>query len=325
VDSLLRRFWPFAAFLAVAIAGGCSNSRLQANGSIVAAPSGALSVYQLAERLGMQVADATIMMATLRNSHSTVVIYAEPDSQAYVNGRRLAAPSGGVMVVDGILFVPQDYEPAIRMALHQPAPLRPTPAPLPSPQPPPPTRQAYARLGTVVIDAGHGGQDPGTISVYGVQEKTIVLDVAQTVAERLIQYGLDVRMTRDGDEFIPLEGRAEIANRCRATLFMSIHADAAPRNRAASGFTVYTDRTPSRASIVAAEDIMRCMSSAGAASRGRHEANYRVLVGASCPAVLVELGFLSNAREAASLGSDSYRGRLAEAIAEGVLAYLSNR
>ncbi len=319
-------------FLLAAIAGslpvGCSPGQVHANGSLVAAPAGSLSVYQLAERLGMQVVDVTIMMATLRDSHDTVVIYAEPGSLAYVNGRVLAAPRGGVMAVDDILFVPQDYEPAIRSALRMPS-TPPPPPPLPSMPPPgrepPPTRQAVGRLGTVVIDAGHGGQDPGTISVYGVREKTIVLDVAQTVAERLIQSGVDVRLTRDGDEFIPLEGRAEIANRCRAALFVSIHADSAPRNRAASGFTVYTNRTPSRGSIAAADAVIGDLSSAGGDSRGRHEANYRVLVGASCPAILVEIGFLSNAREAANLGNQGYRDRLAAAIAAGVLDYLARR
>jgi N-acetylmuramoyl-L-alanine amidase len=316
-------------FLLAAMTGsllaGCSAGRVHANGSLVAAPAGALSVYQLAERLGMQVVDVSIMMATLRNSHNTVVIYAEPGSQAYVNGRAMAAPKGGVMAVDDILFVPQDYEPAIRSALRLPsAPQAPPSLPPPSREPPP-TRQAIGRLGTVVIDAGHGGQDPGAISVYGVQEKAIVLDVAQTVAERLIQSGVDVRLTRDGDEFIPLEGRTDIANRCRAVLLVSIHADAAPRNRAASGFTVYTNRTPSRGSIAAADAVIGGLSSAGAVYRGRHEANYRVLVGASCPAILVELGFLSNRREAASLGNQGYRDRLADAIAAGILDYLRSR
>jgi N-acetylmuramoyl-L-alanine amidase len=302
---------------------GCTGGRVHANGSIVAAPPGALSVYQLAERLGMQVADASIMMATLRNPYDTVVIYAEPGSKAYVNGRPLAAPSGGVMAVEEILFVPQDYEPAIRSALHGPVARQPVPSLLP--QPPPPTRQAIGRLGTVVIDPGHGGHDPGTTSVYGMQEKTIVLDVAQTVAEKLIQYGVDVRLTRDGDEYRPLPDRAGFANRCGAALLVSIHGDAAPRNRWVSGFTVYTARSPSRASIAAAQAIIDRMAPVAAVSRGRREANYQVLVGASCPAVLVELGFLSNGREAADLGSQGYRDRLAEAIAEGVIDHLRTR
>ena len=305
------------------LSAGCTGARVHANASIVAAPPGALSVYQLAERLGMRVADGSIMMATLRNADNTVVIYADPGSQAYVNGRPLGAPSGGIMAVDGMLFVPDDYEPSIRSALRLPAAQRPVAPPLP--QPPPPTRQAMGRLGTVVIDPGHGGQDPGAISVHGVQEKVIVLDVAQTVAEKLIQYGVDVRLTRDDDSFRQLAERSAVANRCGAALFVSIHVDAAPHNHSASGFTVYTDRSPSRASIAAAEAIIRGMSSAGATPRGRREADYQVLVGTGCPAALVELGFLSNGREAANLANQGYRDQLADGVASGVMDYLQNR
>ena len=79
--------------------------------------------------------------------------------------------------------------------------------------------------GTVVIDAGHGGKDPGAISVKGFYEKPVNLSVARKVAAKLKQCGLRVVMTRSSDRFVELERRAEIANQYRADLFVSVHAD----------------------------------------------------------------------------------------------------
>jgi N-acetylmuramoyl-L-alanine amidase len=173
----------------------------------------------------------------------------------------------------------------------------------------------------VVIDAGHGGKDPGATSIHGDKEKGIVLDVARRVAENLIGHGVDAQLTRSDDHFIELEERSALANRLRAELFVSIHADSA-RNRSAQGFTVYVARQSSRPSQDAADAIARRLQAAGAAPRGRREANYRVLVGTTCPAVLVELGYLSNAQEAAMLARPAYRRQLADAIAEAITDYL---
>lgn len=142
---------------------------------------------------------------------------------------------------------------------------RPAPAPTPTPRPSPPPQAAEARrpveppsppqpnrsgsislarqlgLGArrIVIDAGHGGHDPGTIGPRGLQEKELVLDVAQRLA-RLVRSELkaEVLMTRDGDVFIPLEERTAIANSKGADLFLSIHANASP-NRRARGIETY--------------------------------------------------------------------------------------
>jgi N-acetylmuramoyl-L-alanine amidase len=120
------------------------------------------------------------------------------------------------------------------------------PAPV-APSPPQPNRNgslSIARqlgLGArrIVVDAGHGGHDPGTIGRAGLQEKDLVLDVAQRLAP-LIRSELkaEVVMTRDSDVFIPLEERTAIANRESADLFLSIHANAS-RNVKASGIETY--------------------------------------------------------------------------------------
>lgn len=94
----------------------------------------------------------------------------------------------------------------------------------------------------VVIDAGHGGRDPGAVSpLGGIQEKAVTLALARSVADALIRSGrLRVALTREDDRFVELRERYEIARRLGADLFVSIHADAAPRNDGARGATVYT-------------------------------------------------------------------------------------
>jgi N-acetylmuramoyl-L-alanine amidase len=94
----------------------------------------------------------------------------------------------------------------------------------------------------VVIDPGHGGQDPGAPSPFGnVREKDITLALARAIRDDLSRFGrVRVALTRDGDIYLPLEQRYEIARRLGADLFISIHADAAPLNDQARGATIYT-------------------------------------------------------------------------------------
>ncbi|MBU0640357.1 MAG: N-acetylmuramoyl-L-alanine amidase [Planctomycetes bacterium] len=168
-----------------------------------------------------------------------------------------------------------------------------------------------------MVDAGHGGRDPGAIGVGPMHEKDVNLQVAQRVAELLNGWGATVRTTRDHDRFVSLDSRAAFAERCRADLFVSIHADAARRSSAA-GATIYIARGANRDSQEAAQSIAAALSRAGIACRGIHGAGFRVLVGHSRPAVLIECGFLTNPREAWRLSTPSYQAHLAKALAEGI-------
>ena len=94
------------------------------------------------------------------------------------------------------------------------------------------------RFDTVVIDAGHGGEDTGARSPDGLSEKDVVLDVTQRLADRLEKSGLTVALTRSGDEFVPLEVRTAIANDAGGDLFISVHANSA-RNTKAHGIETY--------------------------------------------------------------------------------------
>jgi N-acetylmuramoyl-L-alanine amidase len=93
-------------------------------------------------------------------------------------------------------------------------------------------------LKTIVVDAGHGGHDPGAIGRGGLREKAVTLDVARRLRDLLMTDGFQVVMTREGDRFVSLGQRSALANRSGGDLFISIHANAS-RHRSAGGFEVY--------------------------------------------------------------------------------------
>jgi len=281
---------------------------------LMAVPADAVSVYQLAGRLGMRVASSSRTCAKLTNGHVTVMIYADPDGQVLVNARPVG-PAGGITPVGDTLFLPAAaVEPVRAAALAQ---WRRTSPPQPQftrPQPAHPAR-------LVCIDPGHGGKDPGALGCNGTMEKTVNLAVAAAVTEILTRRGARVVMTRTDDTFVELNERAAIANRNRVDLFVSIHADSCT-NPSATGFTLYCSRSASGESLRAADALVRRMSACAADSRGVRRADFRVLVRTSCPAVLVELGYLSNHAEARKLSRLDYQRRLAEAIADGIGDFL---
>ncbi|MEA3224653.1 MAG: N-acetylmuramoyl-L-alanine amidase, partial [Planctomycetota bacterium] len=241
----------------------------------------------------------------LKNSANTVMIFTLGGGKVYVN----AKPVGTVGTIDrtgGQVRVSKSLIAKIRPAMQHPAAG---------------AEPSLRRVsGCVVIDAGHGGKDPGATSVLGGYEKTINLTVASKVARILSQRGLKVRMTRSSDRFIELEERAGVANRLRADLFVSIHADSFPKS-SRRGYTIYVARSASRSSFRAASTIGRSMSRTGLDTHGTQTANYKVLVGTRGPAILVEMGYLTNRREAALLKDPYFQNRLAQAIADGISDY----
>lgn len=194
--------------------------------------------------------------------------------------------------------------------------------PAPAPVPPPAPRPSGLAGATIVVDAGHGGHDPGALGRGPVPEKVVNLDIARRLADRLEQGGANVIMTRSSDRFLSLDERAAIADRTRADLFVSIHSDSSPKP-AVTGMTVYTGRGAGRESRRAADAIAAALTRAGLDVRGIRTAGYRVLIGHSRPGVLIECGFLSNRAEAQRLASPIYRDQIAAAIAEGIEDYFS--
>jgi N-acetylmuramoyl-L-alanine amidase len=279
------------------------------------------SLTRLAEELELTVIQNGPDIARLQNAANTVTLFADPYGAVYVNGDRLSA-GGRIDASGGVMFVPVELASRIRPRLRTARPHA--------------TRTIQPRiirekpqwLATVVLDAGHGGKDPGAMSPAGDREADIVLDVVRRAASLLQQRGIKVLLTRDNDTFVELDDRVSFANRHRPELFVSVHADAA-LNTKAQGFTVFVPRreSPESASQRLGDALSRRLEAVAAVSRGvrRHELNLRVLENTRTPAVLVELGFMSNSRERALLLQPEYRKRLAMALADGIETHLEAR
>ncbi len=292
-----------AALLAL-VAVGCQGP--QTTPPAVVARDHTISVEELARQLGLRLDDRDDTFVVLRDAANTVLIFTHSDGRFFVNGKPIGSV-GTVRRASGTVYVSESLLAQIKPHLGTSvAPARPLPRP--------------AR-GTIVIDPGHGGRDPGAIAVTGIHEKIVNYGVAQKVAAILRRRGIEVVLTRQGDVFIELEARAEIANRRNADLFVSLHADSAP-SPSAQGFTVYVAEGGSADSQRAARNIARTMATTGLENRGVRPASYRVLVLNRRPAVLVEMGYLSNRQEALRLQDSAFQDRLAAAIATGILDFL---
>lgn len=186
----------------------------------------------------------------------------------------------------------------------------------------------------VVIDPGHGGPDPGAVATDGTLEKDIVLNIAKYLQSLLNQAAVYTILTREGDDsprlgpgrnFLSrkrqdLMERAGMANQARADLFISIHCNSFPQSIWSGAQTFYypgQDESKKLAIAVQAELIKRL----GPNRRQANAGDYRVLKDTHMPAVVVEVGFLSNPREARLLADPSYQRKVAEAIYWGIIRY----
>lgn len=170
---------------------------------------------------------------------------------------------------------------------------------------------------TVVIDAGHGGHDRGGGPGQRIPEKPYVLDIAKRLQTILRSSGYSTVMTRSGDYFVPLSTRCSIANRNRNAIFVSIHLNSGQREGADGIETYYYS---SRSAGLAASIHSRVLRAAGTEDRRVRQRGFYVLRNTRIPAVLCELGFLTNRAEARRLLTTSHRQKLAEAIAAGIKA-----
>lgn len=223
------------------------------------------------------------------------------------------------------------------------------------------SRQLGLGVSRIVIDAGHGGHDPGA-QANGIDESELTLDVAQRLQKLLeAQPGVDVVLTRNSDDYIALEERTAIANRENADLFLSIHANAsrqpsvtgvetyflnfatnptaeavAARENASSGQTMGTlpdilkaialnnklAESRELASIIQTS-LVRRLSVQNKAIRdlGVKQAPFVVLIGAQMPSVLAEISFLTNHGDAMLLKQSAYRQKIAQALCDGIMKY----
>jgi len=280
---------------------GCQQSAITYETSITT--ENTISIAQLAAELETKVTQITPTYTKLQNFDNTIMIFTHTNGQFFVNGI-LGGEVGKVEKRNGQILVSRTLVSRIRQALGR-------------------SRQFSNSRGCVVLDAGHGGKDTGAIGCNGTYEKTVNLQIAKKTAYLLRQKGIEVIMTRNDDTFIELDRRAAVANRNRADLFVSIHSDS-NRSRSMCGFTIYAARSASQESLEAASIIEKAMRQTGLASNGVKKANYRVLVRTRCPAVLIEMGYLSNYRDAALLIDEKFQNQMARAIANGIYKAVKN-
>jgi len=169
---------------------------------------------------------------------------------------------------------------------------------------------------TVVVDAGHGGKDSGAYRRYSPPEKIVALDVAQRLNRKLRESQLKTVMTRNSDVFIELNDRVAIENAQKNAIFVSVHFNDS-RRRGIRGFETYYHSGAS--SDLASQIQAKLMTIPNSSNGCVHTANFRVLRLASCPAVLVECGYLSNRSEGNKTRDWEYRELLADRIAEAIV------
>jgi len=226
------------------------------------------------------------------------------------------------------------------------------------------TRALGLKIGKIVIDAGHGGHDTGTIGPNGLLEKDVVLDVAKRLGRLLeSRLGADVIYTRRDDTFIPLETRTAIANRERADLFISIHANSSRDSDARGVETYYLNFTSSPEALEVAarenavseksihelQDLVKkialkdkidesrefagdvqeslygglALNNASIRNRGVKKAPFIVLIGANMPSILAEISFVSNPTDERKMETSEHRQRIAESLYRGVSKYVN--
>jgi N-acetylmuramoyl-L-alanine amidase len=222
-------------------------------------------------------------------------------------------------------------------------------------------RQLGLGISRIVLDAGHGGHDPGA-RANGINEAELVLDVTLRLRDLLEkQPGIEVCLTRSTDEFIPLEERTAIANRQNADLFLSIHANASrnPRARGIETYFLNFASNPEAEAVAARENsasgktmhslpeivraialnnkidesrdfaemvqkaMVRRLSTRNAQPRdlGVKQAPFVVLIGAGMPSVLAEIAFVTNKQDGALLKTSAYRQQIAESLLDAILRY----
>jgi N-acetylmuramoyl-L-alanine amidase len=329
-------------------------------------------------RVGRQPNSRTRVVFDLKGSAARYSVYTLYDPYRIVvdfERKRAVPPTDSHAVPASVAAPPPATEPkvaSVPVTVIETA-VAATPAPVadtspPAPEPPSTnarggfslSRQLGLGVARIVIDAGHGGHDPGA-KARGIEEADLVLDVALRLETLLKDTGVEVIMTRRTNTFVPLEERTAIANRAGADLFLSIHSNASTSDSARGVETYFLNFAPNpQAEAIAARenaggsktmrnlpDIVRAIALNNKIDESRDfasmvqnslytklqktnktvrdlgvkQAPFMVLVGATMPSILAEISFITNRQEATLLKTDKYKQQIAEALLAGVLRY----
>ena len=176
----------------------------------------------------------------------------------------------------------------------------------------------------VVLDAGHGGEDGGTVE-QAATEKEINLAVVLKLKELLEEQGIRVVLTRDKDIFMKLEERVQIANGEKADLFISIHCNYYEKDSSIYGLECYYCKSGEEGKHYAEKIMETIEESKNIVSRNVKPADYYILKNTTVPAVLVEIGYLSNYNERNQLMSEEYQEKLAGELVKGIVKGLEEK
>ncbi len=198
--------------------------------------------------------------------------------------------------------------------------------------------QPDEKFPTIIIDAGHGGEDSGTVGADGTLEKNLNLEIAKTLTELLRSNGFDVVLTRDEDILLydrnsdylghkkrqDMAKRLEIAQQYPDAVFVSIHMNSFPQIKY-RGLQVYYSPNSPRSELLASgiqQNVRTNLQSDNARQIKSSDGNIYLLDKLTCPAVLIECGFLSNPEECALLNDENYRQRLCVILYSSIETFL---
>ncbi|MBS4177927.1 N-acetylmuramoyl-L-alanine amidase [Lederbergia citrea] len=173
---------------------------------------------------------------------------------------------------------------------------------------------------TVVLDAGHGGYDPGAIGIGGIFEKDLTMRTAQIVATKLKQAGAEVIMTRAGDRHLNLQERVHISRSFPSSVFLSIHYNAHANPGAKGMATFYYHNSDKELSLAIQNQLAQQTSLQNA---GAQHGDFYVLRNNDPLSVLIELGFITNPYDMAEIQSLNYQHQVAESITQGLIDYFN--
>ncbi|ETI91237.1 N-acetylmuramoyl-L-alanine amidase [Clostridium butyricum] len=186
------------------------------------------------------------------------------------------------------------------------------------------------QLKTVVIDPGHGGYDAGSVGINGTIEKNATLSISLKLGAILEKKGFNVVYTRESDNVTwpsdnkkDLAARAAIANEASADIFISIHLNTFKMEEV-RGTETYYNRVSTEGKKIAELIQNKIVKDVRSKDRGAQPGNFSVLKKVSAPAVLIELGYISNKSEESLLNSRSYQNKISGAIADGIYAYFNS-
>ncbi|RON28060.1 N-acetylmuramoyl-L-alanine amidase [Pseudomonas lini] len=321
------------------------------------------------ERLIIDLSGANLSGDFSQLALSNTVIRAIRSGHFGQGDTRIVLDLSGPVQLNSFQLPPQDGQGhRLVLDLKTAAPLQ--IAAVPSEKPEPFTDKAHPKRDIiVVVDPGHGGKDPGAVGAKGEREKDVVLSIAQLLAKRLKrEKGFDVKLVRNDDFFVPLRKRVEIARKHNADMFISVHADAAPR-LTASGASVYClseggatsatarfmaqrengadllgatsllnlkDKDPMLAGVILDMSMNATIAASlqlGSTVLGSlagittlhqkrvEQAGFAVLKSPDVPSILVETGFISNARDSQRLVTARHQQAVADGLFEGLQRY----